>query len=133
LLQIDKNLFEEKEKEIKILTSLIKKQKEKIVEVYLKFAPEKELLRKLINARLEYAKARKQKISLVKFRQQFDVIQRELAEKLNKEKMEEVGAILNDCELLVDLELEIEAKFSAKSFTSFGEQLAVNTTVINFS
>ena len=42
----------------KTVDKLIKEQKDKIVQAWLSFAPEKELLRKLITAELSFGKAK---------------------------------------------------------------------------
>lgn len=102
--------------QVQELTDLIKKQKEKILEAYIYFAPEKELLQGLIKVHLEYSKAKKQKLPAIKIRKQRDKILNAIEDKLNKEEdMEEIEAILIDCEELVSQELELEAKLKGRS------------------
>lgn len=98
------------EEEILTLTKLIKQQKEKIVKAYLHFAPEKELLKEVIIAYLEYTKARKKGELSVKLRKNFENLRNELEEKAGEEFAEEIEIILNDCESLVTLELELESE-----------------------
>ncbi|CAH1756323.1 10668_t:CDS:2 [Entrophospora sp. SA101] len=71
------------------LINLIKQQKEKIVQAYLHFAPEKELLRELI-------------------------IENELTNKLDEKQMEEIELILSDCDELVRTELEVAEQLQSK-------------------
>ena len=95
---------------IQELTNLIKQQKDKVVNAYLYFAEEKELLQQLITVHLEYIRAKQRKISAFKFRKQRDKIYDELEERLSEEQMEKVEFIFQDCEELVRTELELENK-----------------------
>jgi len=83
------------------LTNLIKQQKEKIVNSYLCFSSEKELLKELIKAYLELIRAKKQKLPSLKLKKQNQRIEDELIEKLGEEFVEKIQPILTDCEDLV--------------------------------
>jgi hypothetical protein len=91
------------------LEETIKNLKEKILEAYCRLAPESNLLQELINAELNYRRAKEQNLSAVEFRKQRDKIRNKLEEKLTEEQMEEVEFILTDCEKLVINDLELEA------------------------
>lgn len=97
-------------KEILRLTNLIKSHKEKIIEAYTSFFQEKELLRELITAHLEYRKAPKEQ--KVKLRKQKDKIRDELEERVSEELMGEVEVILEDCEELIRYETELQTEIN---------------------
>jgi len=123
---INKPFFEQKEKEIRflleriqMLTNLIKKQKEKIIQAYLCFASknERELLQELVTNYLEFIKFKKQEIDSSdyydkcnEYESQCKKIKDQLQIKLDKKVMNGVQRILNDCEELVEWELELEEK-----------------------
>ncbi|CAG8589379.1 2737_t:CDS:2 [Cetraspora pellucida] len=136
LSQVNKTLFEEKEKQINLLelriqelTNSIKELKEKIVNAYLYLAPEqeKELLKELITAHLEIARFRELKRPLNEYREQrksCNALNKKLKEKWEKldeegeELIEKVEIILKDCEELVTWEIELENKLSSKQLLS---------------
>jgi hypothetical protein len=113
-LQINKVLFEEKEKQINLLelqiqelTNLIKKQKERIVNAYLYFPPEKELLQELIKTYLKFTKLKSKKIypnehdnQYEEYEEKYRNIKKKLRKKLNKEEKNEMERILSYCEEL---------------------------------
>ncbi|CAG8557447.1 324_t:CDS:2, partial [Racocetra persica] len=94
-------------KENQRLTNLIKEQKE-IINDYLRFFPEKEILQKLIQAHLEFTEAKKQNQPFIKLRKQKEAIYNELTEKVGEEVMEEVENVLDKYEKLKSLESELE-------------------------
>ncbi|CAG8657614.1 7843_t:CDS:1, partial [Scutellospora calospora] len=117
LAKLDEKLQETSFLDIQIqeLTNLIKKLKEKIVNAYIYFAPEKELLQKLIIAHLEFTKAKKQGVdSIIKYRKQFNKLYEEIEIRLNSKLIQDVEIILNDCEEVVTHELELETKLNSK-------------------
>jgi len=122
------------EKTINELTTLIKNQKEKIIQAYLRFAPCKELLKKLITTHLEYTKAKQQKRPVIKLRKQKESLFDELTEKLSEEVMEEVEAMLTDCDELVRTELELENKFGSSITVEFDakERIKITYNCFNF-
>ncbi|CAG8596642.1 1769_t:CDS:10, partial [Racocetra persica] len=117
-----KSLLEEKNREVDLLAlriqeleCLIRKQKEKIVDAYSLFAPEKNLLQKLIMAQLEFTKVSRQEVDgVIQYRRQRDTYYYELVDKLNKKQIQELEIILKNCEEMISLEVELEKKFNEK-------------------
>src|SRR5205823_628716 len=117
-LENDNNTFEREgikikslEEQIEELNNLIKKQKEKIVQAFLRFAPEKELLKELIKTHLEFTELKKQESdspnydeSCERYEVKCQEIKNKLRSKLTKEEMNEVQRILGDCEDLINQE-----------------------------
>jgi len=106
------------QKNIQELNSLIEKQKKKIIDAYLNFFTEKDLLRELIATYLEYKKVQKQRLPSVKLKRQYDDLFNDLTEKVGERMMEDVQLILNDCEELATWELELESIGGRKQITS---------------
>ncbi|WNE41204.1 MAG: hypothetical protein mread185_000661 [Mycoplasmataceae bacterium] len=92
------------------LTNLTKEQRKKIFDAYLRFAPEKELLRNLINKCLEYSRAKKERQPVKDLRKQFETIRDEMEEKVDEKFFEEIQIIIADCEDLIQWEIELERK-----------------------
>lgn len=110
------------EDQIAELNNLIKKQKEKIVQAFLRFAPEQDLLQELIIAHLEFTELKKQKSNSPNYDEkceEYEIkcqrIKEKLRRRLPKEDMNEIRHILDDCEELVSYERELEAKIRTKS------------------
>ena len=101
---------------IQELTNLIKSQKEKIINAFLRLFPEKDLLQELIIIHLEYTKTKKQELPSIKLRKQRNKLQEELEEKVSEGLAEKIELILNDCEKLVEQELELEERLQGKTF-----------------
>ncbi|CAG8560774.1 6109_t:CDS:2, partial [Paraglomus occultum] len=91
--------IESLEDDILRLTNLTNEQKKKIVDAYLKFAPEKELLKTLIIVCLEYNKAKKKRLPVKELRQEFEKLRDELENKAELELESEIikrKLLLND-------------------------------------
>ncbi|CAI2171907.1 3189_t:CDS:2 [Funneliformis geosporum] len=91
--------IESLEDEIFHLTNLIKQQKKKIVQAYLRFNPEKELLRKLIEAHLQITKWRKKEAPLTEYETElteYKKIRSDLKSKLNEDKLKEKSLLLEE-------------------------------------
>jgi len=128
-LKQEQTLFSEQEQEINYLesrvqelTNLIKNQKEKIINVFLRFLPEKELIQQLIKTHLEFIRYKSQGANdsdysekKREYERRLNTIKDELEEKLEDEQMNQIKAILNDCEELVWDELELETKLADKA------------------
>lgn len=100
------------------LTGIIKEQKEKIIQAYLRFAPEKELLQEVIQVKLELSKLTKAKgesKEISKLSSKFRKLNNELANKLeeseNFEAIADLETVLSDCDKIADAELELVTKF----------------------
>jgi len=113
------------EKRIKELTELIKQQKEKIINIFLRLSPEKKLVQQLIMTYLEFIRFKKQAIGSEDYEEKCDEyidktqeIKRQLRSRLSKEivkdTMNNIQAILTDCEELVRDEIELETKLKEK-------------------
>lgn len=133
LLQINKILFEPQEQEIQDLIKKIKQQGKKIIEAYLHFAPEKDLLRKLLINYWELTKTKKQELPSVKLQKEYNDSWVDLESKIEGSLMEKVQLILNNCEKFVDLELELETKFNSKRFLLEEQRKFPLITFTNFA
>ncbi|MCE8163376.1 MAG: protein kinase [Candidatus Moeniiplasma glomeromycotorum] len=145
LQEINKTLFNEKERQINLLelhiqelTHLIKKHKEKIVNAYLYFASEKELLQELVKSYLEFAKLKKQETNsddygdqCEELEEKYQDIKKKLRKKLNKEEKGEMERILTDCGELVSWELELEQKLNSKQLLIEDKKQLPPTTITN--
>lgn len=102
LIPITNRLNPEERTEIKVLIDIVKKQQQKILSAYCHFAPEqyRKLLKDLITANLDLAKAKKQRLPVREYRRQFDKFNNELEEKTDEKTMEKVEFILTDCDEL---------------------------------
>jgi hypothetical protein len=93
------------EDDILRLTNLTQEQRQKILNAYLKFAPNKPLLKELITTCLEYQKAKKNNKLTPKelkfLRKKLEEIRNNLEEEVGEELFEEINSIINDCEDLV--------------------------------
>lgn len=108
-LEIEKSKIPTLEKEIQILTNIIKKQKEKIFQAYLFSFSENEqsLVKELIEAHLRLIRAKERRLPSLKFRNQFYKIYNELIEKIGEKEMEKTEIILKDFEELIHYESEL--------------------------
>jgi len=104
------------------LTNLIKTQKEKIINIFLRLSPEKELVQELITIHLEATRYKKQAIDSEdydeiseEYEDKCKDIKKELRTKLDKDTMNKIRGILTDCEEIVSQELELETKLNDKS------------------
>lgn len=123
-------LFAEQENKISYLElrvteliNLIKTQKQKIINAFLRLFPERDLLQELIIIHLEYTRFKEKGIdsigyddNLEEYEDKCREIKKQLRNKLSKETMNGIQAILTDCEKLVRDELELETKLSDKTF-----------------
>lgn len=108
------------EEKIEELSNLIKKQKEKIIDAYLYFAPEKILLRELISIHIEFSKTKREQSPVGKIREQFNEVHTVLKDKIKEEEIEKVEIILTDCEDMVNLEYQLaESKVELKEGKEF--------------
>jgi len=124
LLQKEQTLFTDQTKEINYLelrvqelANLIKTQKENIVQDFLILFPqqEQELLKVLITTHLEFTKAKKNKLPFANLRSQRDKLRNEIEAKLQANVIEKIEFILDDCEVLVDREIELEFRLNNKN------------------
>jgi hypothetical protein len=104
------------------LTDLNKQQKEKIINAFLRLSPEKDLLQKLIKTHLEFTEFKKKEANSSDYEERCDGyednyrnVKKQLRTKLDKETMNSVQRMLDDCEKLVEQEMELEDKLSDKS------------------
>src|ERR1043165_5064758 len=109
------------EEQIEGLKTLIKKQKEKIIQAFLHFAPEQDLLQELITTHLEFAELKKQESNSPNYDEQCGEyeakcqrIKDKLRRRLPQEDMNEIRHILDDCEELVAYERELEDRKSTR-------------------
>lgn len=108
---------------IQELTNLIRRQKGKIVQAYTFFCSEKDLLRDLINAQLDFSQTKEQRLENARdYRKRFYKLYEDLESKLSEEEMKEVEMILQDCEELVSWEFELEVKQAKKKLSIEGNQ-----------
>jgi len=131
LLQQEQTQFSKQEQEISYLekriqelTELIKQQKEKIISIFLRLSPEKELVQQLITANLEFIRFKKQtdQPGYSKKKREYerslntikDELLDELPEETSEEIMDKIEAILTDCEELVRDEIELDTKLKEK-------------------
>jgi Leucine-rich repeat (LRR) protein len=130
-LKKEKEHFVEQQKEISYLelrvnelTDLIKEQKEKIIQDFLTLFPEQEqsLLKELITIHLEFTKAKKQGLSFADSRSKRDKLRNELENKLQTILIEKIEFILDDCENLVNWEIELELRLNNKTFLIEGQK-----------
>ncbi|RHZ36200.1 hypothetical protein [endosymbiont GvMRE of Glomus versiforme] len=118
-LQNQEQKIRDLENRVQELTNSIKMQKEKIIDAFLNFFPEKDLLQELIKTHLEFSKAKKQNLPATrKLRKEFNQLYEELEEKWDEEPMKRVEIVLGDCEKLIDWELELEEKLNNKNLLS---------------
>ncbi|CAG8776967.1 6488_t:CDS:2, partial [Gigaspora margarita] len=101
--------IESLEDEIIRLDNLTKQQRKKIVEAYLKFAPEKELLKTLIISCLEYNEAKKKRLPVVELRNQFEKFQLELESEIIRRKKLLEDAYQKVLSITVNINEKIEA------------------------
>lgn len=134
--QLNTNSIEYLQVRIEELTNSIKQQKDKIVDAYLYFCSEKELLRRLINTYLEFLNFKKQGTNspnyydkCEEYEDKCKEMKRQLRTKLSRENMNEVQAILNDCEELVNWNFELETKRTEKKLLLEGNNLSKFNTV----
>jgi hypothetical protein len=135
-LQKQNSLFAEKEQRINYLelrvqelTNLIKTQKEKIINAFLRLFPERDLLQELITVHLEFIRFKEQAQNsdssdydekCEEYEDKEREIKKQLRTKLPKETkektMSDIRRILVDCENLVRDELELEERLQGKTF-----------------
>lgn len=128
--QQERAIFVEQEKEIKYLEirvqeliELIEQQKNKIMSSFLRLFPEKNLLQELIKTHLEFIRFKEQHIDSPDYDEKIEEyedkrrdIKNQLRTKLNnKETMNNIQAILTDCEELMRDGLELGTKLANKS------------------
>ncbi|CAJ0748979.1 12489_t:CDS:2 [Entrophospora sp. SA101] len=131
-LREESNKIKSLEQEVERLINLIKQQKEKIIDAYLHFFAEKELLKELITDYLEYKKSQKQKLDNVfKLRRQYNKVYDRLADKIGEEKMIEVEDILNNCEELIHYEVELQAQINQNQKLIADHQQVINHITYN--
>jgi hypothetical protein len=128
-LLAQKSLFDEQEEEIKYLEArikelidLIKQQKNKIMSVFLRLFPEKDLLQELIATHLESTRFKLKEMESPdygrkcrEYKKTHQKIEDELESKVDEETMNEIQRILTDCEELVNQEIELEKKLNSKT------------------
>ncbi|WNE40480.1 MAG: hypothetical protein GBAus27B_000547 [Mycoplasmataceae bacterium] len=137
LLNVGKPLLENKEKEINTLINIIQSQKKKIVEAYLHFAPEKELLQKTIEVYLEYIKSKLSKgednEETIELWKQKRKIQSKLEDKITKPSLiMKIEDMLRDCDKLAENELELKNKHGLTIEFKEGKIIFIgNNNIIN--
>ena len=71
---------------------------------------EKELKKELIQVHSKYIKAKKQKFPSAKYKEEYYKIKRIVTNIIGEEDMKQVHLILNECEKLIDLKMELETR-----------------------
>ncbi|WNE39993.1 MAG: hypothetical protein GBAus27B_000060 [Mycoplasmataceae bacterium] len=114
---------------IQELIKHVEEQKEKIINAYLKFAPEKELLKEIINLQLEFARFKKNHNDLYEYDEECEEYEekvrdfkKKIRRVISKEEMNEVRNVLDECENLVESEDKLERsqkKFIENTYNKF--------------
>jgi len=108
------------EKRIESL-NIIKDQKDKNIKSFLNLSLEKDLTQELIFTYLKLTRYKKQELDSIDYDERVDEyedicrdIKKQLRSKLNKETMNNIQVILNDCEQLVEQEIELKELLNKK-------------------